>query len=415
MLDRDGSDQECTVVDVVMHPWVIEQCQRSSVVKTQVVRLALEWVKQETTLQLATEWKFIKATYKGGADNNQSGTPVPFPIQQANEQASPIEQRSASGQREALSSPSALLATVKAVAAKETEAAELAEHVNITKKDVEHASKQSSPPLIQEVGSSGSPVMTAPAPKEPTKGLTPKRKSKPAVQRGFLNNTSSRLYGDEGSGNGSSAGTLARLMDKCKVVDLQNMPPQQLPSKPADTVDDIAAASHPVEKQKRDHELEALMAKVDDEFNLASRWDKQKEGENTAEFEQFAKLAQFLSGIPTAAVPPPPPPPLPGRATEQEQSGAAQPTRVHVDNPLALAVRAEIVQGTSVLEVHIDHVDFAVAAAELLTSENQIVVDIKGRGKLTVTSPARIAVDATKASFSRKLRRFKITAPLAER
>jgi hypothetical protein len=200
-------------------------------------------------------------------------------------------------------------------------------------------------------------------------------------------------------------------MNKCKVVDLQNRSLSQQQNKPAEALDNFGAAPPSVGEQKRDRELEALMAKVDDEFKLASRWEERKEEEGNAEFEQFAKLAKFLSDTPTAAVPPP------VRATEQQHSRAEQPPahgQVQVDNPLALEVRAEIVRGTSVLEVLIDNVDFAVADAELLTSDDQIVLDIKGRGKLTVTSSAGIAAEAAKASFSRKSNRFKITVPVTE-
>ena len=67
-------------VDVVFNPWVLRKCDQESSFKQQVIRLAIRWVQDETSLVVSIpDARVINSLYKGGRGPNLRD-PVPFPI-----------------------------------------------------------------------------------------------------------------------------------------------------------------------------------------------------------------------------------------------------------------------------------------------------------------------------------------------
>lgn len=67
-------------VDVVFNPWVLRKCDQENSFKQQVIRLAIRWVQDETSLVVSIpDARVINSLYKGGRGPNLRD-PVPFPI-----------------------------------------------------------------------------------------------------------------------------------------------------------------------------------------------------------------------------------------------------------------------------------------------------------------------------------------------
>jgi len=77
-VQKGGAVANC--VDVVFNPWVIRKCAQENGFKQQVIRLAMRWVQDETSLVVSIpDARVINSVYKGGKGPNLRD-PVPFPI-----------------------------------------------------------------------------------------------------------------------------------------------------------------------------------------------------------------------------------------------------------------------------------------------------------------------------------------------
>ena len=72
-------DSGTMAVDVVIHPVVISRCETYNLFKTQIIDLALEWIKQETGVQYQKKYETMPWNYHGGRGADKS-TPVLFPV-----------------------------------------------------------------------------------------------------------------------------------------------------------------------------------------------------------------------------------------------------------------------------------------------------------------------------------------------
>ena len=59
--------------------------------RAEIAALAVSWVAKETKLPLDSGWKHINSKYKGGL-GKKSDEPVPFDIEEAQQQARPPEE-----------------------------------------------------------------------------------------------------------------------------------------------------------------------------------------------------------------------------------------------------------------------------------------------------------------------------------
>ncbi|KAE9027422.1 hypothetical protein PR003_g10976 [Phytophthora rubi] len=247
----------CCVVDVVVNPWVLRRSEWDANFKREVMKLAVQWVQQDTGVRLvAPTGKFIKARYKGGVAVGNEIITSKFRI----EDADPAKQR--------MESPADLLKQINLDEATKVEAA----HLKISaSKEINHiptpevlviapSFEQTQPPpapvnatetksqkkkmLIEELPSPSSkqeklrnssavkPTSTkqtassAPNAASKTTAQPKKKKSGGAVKRGFLNSTKAQLY-PKGSSEGQPSSAYVNLLSRSKIVDLGEMERQR--------------------------------------------------------------------------------------------------------------------------------------------------------------------------------------------
>lgn len=249
----DGRQRSAIAIDVVVNPSVHRTCSAVPTFLAQIMALVLRWIAQEAHVGLSARWKRINARYKGGGGPKKADV-VPFPIDAAEDQSKPQGERgdpagpagSAAAPAADLASPQAVLRAVQNLQ-KETATAEAdaaAEEavpegfsaidglMNVARAAADAPAAQKKV-LIQEVGPEASePPAVSDAGVATTlqggarRGAKKRRgkKGSGAVKKGFLNSggTGGKLY-PKGSENGSEAGSYARLMSKCKVVDASSM------------------------------------------------------------------------------------------------------------------------------------------------------------------------------------------------
>uniref|UniRef100_A0A7S1XPG6 PIH1 N-terminal domain-containing protein n=2 Tax=Phaeomonas parva TaxID=124430 RepID=A0A7S1XPG6_9STRA len=79
-------------LDVVTNPAVTQTCAAAPMFLTQTMALVQRWVAQEVTVRMANQWKKLNAVYKGGL-GPKGNEVIPFPLEDAEEQAKPQDQR----------------------------------------------------------------------------------------------------------------------------------------------------------------------------------------------------------------------------------------------------------------------------------------------------------------------------------
>jgi hypothetical protein len=95
-------------VDVVYHPVVLLRCQHSNFFRTQIIDLALEWIKTETNIKYSTKYELMNKSYYGGRGEDES-TPVMFIV---DADGHPVKCDS-TNQSTPIANPSNLLNTLK--------------------------------------------------------------------------------------------------------------------------------------------------------------------------------------------------------------------------------------------------------------------------------------------------------------
>ena len=385
-------------VDVVVHPSVTHRCNLHRVFLAQVVDLVLDWVKQETDVQVyrpksGSYWKMCTNVYMGGRGDNGE-MPVLFPMEHALDQGVPKEERRSSNTKpmqvthqkkpDAMSAPSALLNMMR----QESDAMDMQESQDTEDflSLVDTSSAPAKKSLIQDLSA------PAPAPKPATQKTKRKTKPKPSVKKGFLNDpkTAGTLYpeGSEQGAGGATGGTYARFMSKCQVVDTSTMndedrdaamqsyadtgevagpapapAPAPKPSvnkgflntpKPTPIASAMKLATKaPVPPAANDRlvsEMERLMGQVDDQWDTSTSMggdtdDGMSQGEWDNVFKDLAKSlgkdgAGTAPGMLNPVAPdmtmPPPAPTLPVAAPKTQQ--AAKATVQHMVVPAKAAV-----------------------------------------------------------------------------
>jgi hypothetical protein len=97
--DHSGDKDAALAVDAVFNPWVMDNCSENNTFKAQVIDLAVQWVEQESKYLFDKKWKTINSKYKGGLGEEFS-MPMPFPIDRALGQSTPIEERKTETRKE---------------------------------------------------------------------------------------------------------------------------------------------------------------------------------------------------------------------------------------------------------------------------------------------------------------------------
>lgn len=231
-------DANTVAVDVVYHPTIVDYSINDKQFQKQMIDLALEWIEQERNIKFNKDFKITKKKYNCGLGDDQSG-PILCPVDP--------DSKSTQGSKneDSLQSPTNLLSSI--LKDRDTTLPELNE-LNIgkdpQKKKPAPATASKSVDIFNIIpatsNSSDSPATSSGA----TDTTKPK---KPIIKKGFLQSekNAGKLYPDgsaEGSG-GAAGGSLARIMDKCKVVNMAAMnssndskteskPAPVLPSKP---------------------------------------------------------------------------------------------------------------------------------------------------------------------------------------
>lgn len=166
-------------------------------------------------------WKAIHSTYKGGLgeDANQ---PVPFPVDDAEMQDKPMDQRRKPNPAATFNPPPHIV----------PDKIDLLQSTHDVKKqrneDEEIGTAQIKIPTVSGtapvvVSTSNGSTVKKPLIEE----IGKKTKKKAVVKKGFLRGKPDKaaplLYGEEGSNEGGKEGSYSRLMSKCKVVDMSTM------------------------------------------------------------------------------------------------------------------------------------------------------------------------------------------------
>mmetsp|Transcript_5563 Transcript_5563/g.7687 ORF Transcript_5563/g.7687 Transcript_5563/m.7687 type:complete len:647 (-) Transcript_5563:95-2035(-) len=237
----DNNGELCHAVDVIFNSWVIEQTKHSPPFKKQVIQLGLQWVCEESQLNLSPNFRVIKALYKGGS-GEKGIVPRPFPLSKAKAQSTAPEERTLPkegkvpeglGSTKSITAATTPLPPVPPIALNNLKTPKDLIKQCVSTHDSNSAmpqfqlpSNHPSPPkgpLIEEVQEKESSTQSISKNKVATSSNTD-RKSGNAVKKGFLNKTKNpKLYEDGGSIEGAGPGAYAKFMDRCKVVDMNNM------------------------------------------------------------------------------------------------------------------------------------------------------------------------------------------------
>ena len=245
-----GPVRECELidkplaVDVVIHPSVVHRCNNHKVFLSQMVDLALDWIKEETDLKIfrpkkGAYWKMCTNVYMGGR-GEIGEIPVLFPLEYAMQQSKPKGERQVattstfntetSCQPSTLSAPSTLLNIMREEDGRGHKDSGADVSISFSLND-DTSTEQKKKPLIQDLSEPAGPALPDSSnlaqtlPKESKPKSKPK---KPSIKKGFLNKpaVAGVLYGEEGSAEGAGGakgGTLERFMSRCQVVDTNTM------------------------------------------------------------------------------------------------------------------------------------------------------------------------------------------------
>jgi hypothetical protein len=443
-------------VDVVVHPSVTHRCNLYRVFLAQVVDLVLDWVKQETDVQVyrpksGSYWKMCTNVYMGGRGDNGE-VPVLFPMEHALDQGVPKEERSSGNTRptqvtqqkkpDAMSAPSALLNMMR----QESDAMDMQESQGTD--DILSLNTSSAPAkksLIQDLSA------PAPAPK-PAAKRKPKTKPKPSVKKGFLNDpkTAGTLYpeGSEQGVGGATGGTYAKFMSKCQVVDTSTMndedrdaamqsyadtgevagpapapAPAPKPSvqkgflnipKPSPSASAAKAPVPPAANDRLVSEMERLMGQVDDQWDTTTSMggdtdDGMSQGEWDNVFKDLAKSlgkdgAGTAPGMLNAVAPdmamPSPTPTLPAAAQKTQQQAVkatVQPTVVPAKAVVPTAPRTKAFKMTHTLGP-----DIAVAVDETVVGgRHGVSLNLTNiPAEMIAKADVQVSKDSLKVAFS---------------
>lgn len=269
--DSDGAD--AIAIDVIFHPAVIHHCLLQSQFKSQIVSLALQWVKQDATVEFDEYmWQPLKSPeYMGGRGVDDS-TPVLMSVEYAIQQSAGPKERSdtylsgetvadklPAGRNQALTDSSltrssAALATpqnlLRFSELDKSEQNEIANEVRgvplktllslylylslLQNIKLSTSAAPAKKPLVQVVcAEGGAPRVEQLDEPEPeilasaSAAFGPKQKPQKVIKKGFLNDLSSKgkasnIYPEKGSAEGeggAKGGTYQRFMSKCQVID----------------------------------------------------------------------------------------------------------------------------------------------------------------------------------------------------
>lgn len=195
--DVDNKDDQCLVVDVIIHSSVIDQCSVNNSFKRDVVDLALTCIESERKIQYRKDWKIYSKQYSFGRGRDKL-TPVLFPLN--NDDQNTDNNRS-------LSTPTDVLNQV--LKAREPE-----ELSNLDTNLIRNRSNDSSKNVNLDLKFRE----TAPS--------AVKSQKQNIIKKGFLEKNAGALYPNglpkTEPDSTSNEGTLERIMEKCKVINMKN-------------------------------------------------------------------------------------------------------------------------------------------------------------------------------------------------
>lgn len=375
--------------DVVFHPSIMDYCcnNEGSTFRREIVNLALDSVESERGVSFTRTWQPNDKKYGGGLGAD-SLTPVLFPIEK-NEKSS----RSDNSAQSNLSNPGTLLSQIL----KERSASE------------------------NEVLCDGIATLT-----------TSKSKSKASAstraKRGFLNDpqNAGTLYPHVSDEDvmGDKGGTLARVMDKCKVVNLTSSgtiepsPQQKLTSK-SDFQAEIPAlltsspGVHHVPSSAETRRMEQLACELDEDWNV-------QKSAPAIDDDDFlsTNLMKLSKSCPTLI----PPPGVPMDLTlsnsfqlhKNVECGFPDISIISnvSDDSMRISLQEEVYQGCIVIAVRISGLreTDSLDNIHINVTPEEIVVNFVGdeRKFCARSSKQKISHERTQASFSRKKRCVKI-------
>ena len=382
------------VLDVIVHPWVTEQCGRDEGFRYQVIELVLSWAEKEVHASLSRRYAVSAKPYVAH-DCILPNVPVFFEID-GGDASSPQDDRAAPSVSGSIKSPSELLKQMQLN--KEQDETPM-DGLRLEKEsaDVADAKKNN---LITEVG----------------KGAKQKRgRKKPAVKAGFLHSRKAKenpLYP-----TGSNEGAPKTFMDRAKIVDLnkmseeearaaveahakgepQNCAPKQPPRPPQRNYSAIEKLMEENPLPEFEDEFERAVRSADKELAASSVIDSAASLQSNSDL--FAQLSKYT---------------LPG-GSEHVPSPPAKPI-IKANDPIAppYTIAQKIKGGKKVIQVSIlfEGQESLPAGVELDVSKTK--VKLTGGGySLDVPFPCKVLPEYVGAKFRKKRAALVVTAEVA--
>ncbi len=295
-------DANTVAVDVVYHPTIVDYSINDKQFQKQMIDLALEWIEQERNIKFNKDFKISKKKYNCGLGDDQTG-PVLCPVDPDNSKQNPKNEDS-------LQSPTNLLSSI--LKDRDTTTMPQLNELNLgtgqnQKKKPPSASTTASKSVdifnIIPPASSGNDSTNSSTGSSNDAKTASAKTNKPIIKKGFLQSekNAGKLYPDgstEGSG-GATGGSLARIMDKCKVVNMAAMNNNtDVNSEPKPTAP-VAPSTKPVSlpSQRELANINKLTAAVDQEWGGSGGFTSPEDifssipdDEFTAQLESVAKI-----------------------------------------------------------------------------------------------------------------------------
>lgn len=294
-------DANTVAVDVVYHPTIVDYSINDKQFQKQMIDLALEWIEQERNIKFSKDFKISKKKYNCGLGDDQTG-PVLCPVDPDNSKQNPKNENN-------LQSPTNLLSTI--LKERDTTTMPQLSELNIGTGQ----NQKKKPPSASTTASTSIDIFNIiPAANSSNNGtnsssndvnttITSAKTKKPIIKKGFLQSekNAGKLYPDgstEGSG-GASGGSLARIMDKCKVVNMAATNNNTDVSSEPKPIVPVVPSSKPVTlpSQRELENINKLTATVDQEWGGSGGFTSPEDifssipdDEFTAQLESVAKI-----------------------------------------------------------------------------------------------------------------------------
>ena len=408
--DIDNNNDQCLVVDVILHVSVIDHCNVNNSFKREVVDLALSCIESERKIQYRKDWKVYSKRYIFGRGVDKL-TPVLFPMN--NDVPNPEANN--------ISSPNDLLNQVL----KTREPLEGLSNINIDlneKKKVNNNNKSSDVNINLNLNLKDNAISDQLKPKQQQQ----QQQQQSAIKKGFLEKNAGALYPNGLPKNdGDNGSVLDRIMDKCKVINMKNDtdgntvmnalndPPISKSSK----MDDSKLRPSKLETMLMDD----LVASLDDEYSFSNKKSDSTSQDNdfTAQLSNLAKA--FVKDDFATLSAQQQPPSSSSSSTAAKATASTTLKTAHVEGT-ALKVKSNTfnndkrifiennIENPNNIIIKIDNLNMSMSDIDLNISLAEIMITLPGnKEKLSlVLDNGQIDKNKVEASFSKKTKHLKI-------